>query len=257
MSTAIGSKPRPAKSSALRGQSAGEKERAPAERDHVRARRLRHGPQPREDERVAQERRIRGVAPVGEPRHGRLQVENAGQRHLDHPDAEERGELPGALAVRAAADADVEDAVAGEDVAAVERPGRLDPRDLVPERSDRCLGALGLGASRLRAGPGHHRSSAPEDERVLDERGVGTAVRRRHLDGLPPGPRESRHVRRPLLDRQRRVERQSLDVRHEPVGENRRRPPDERYLHRRDATSLRRRVRFPLQHLFDTDALLE
>jgi hypothetical protein len=58
-----------------------------------------------------------------------------------------------------------------------------------------------------------------DDDRVLDEDGIGTVISRRHLDGLPARAAESFGIRKPLGERAIEVHRLLVDVCNEAVGE--------------------------------------
>ena len=67
-----------------------------------------------------------------------------------------------------------------------------------------------------------------DDDRVLDEDGVGVVVGRLDLDDLPARGRQGSGVRLPLLAGEVEVDGGALDVRHESLGQARARTAHER-----------------------------
>ena len=151
-------------------------------------------------------------------------------RHRLHADTELPQvvrQLLDADAVGAPAEADVGRATGAQHVSAVEGAGCLDVGDPQAEVAHGPLDPGGLAAPLRRTGARDHRQVGVHDDRVLDEHRVGVLVGGLDLHDPPPVAAQRVGVRLPLLAGEVEVERASVDVGDEAVGQPRARPADE------------------------------
>ena len=118
---------------------------------------------------------------IGQCCHRGLEVEHAIEWNRDHVRTEGRedlAQLAQSLGVGSAASPDVHGATDLEGIAAVERSRRIDSVRRAAEAFDDPLHLRDLGCAGIGPRSRDHREVAVHQDRVLDEHGIGAAVRR-------------------------------------------------------------------------------